>query len=539
MEYLIVCLTGLALYAKSLFFDLTYLDDNVLILDNFYFIKNLGNIGAAFSRDAFLNTVNTAYYRPLLTISFIINSQFSGVAPGGYHLGNILLHLGAACLLYYFFKKLKYSPHLSLFLTLLFTVHPILAQAVAWIPGRNDSLLAIFVLASFIFLINFWENYQKKDLLYHLFFFFLALLSKESALIIPVIALLYLYLIKGEKQIIKKQKDLIFSWLGILTCYFFLRHWGLKNPINYGLGEMIISAFKNLPALVQFLGKIFFPFNLTVLPTLADTTFVYGIIAAAILILMIIFAKNKRLGPIIFGFIWFLLFLVPNFVRPDPTAIADFCEHRAYIPLIGILIILAEINPLKKFSFKNKTCLWGGITLLLFFSLINFSHQDKFKNRLVFWQEAAASSPSHPLAHRNLGAIYILEGQPEKAEEELEKALLLNPTEPMVHNNLGVIYLEKKMFDQAILEFQKELELYPFYDQAYFNLGVAYYHQKKLDEAEKAWLKTLEINPNYLQAYQNLAALYQEKNEPQKSQLYLNLLQQETGVFSPPNLPLQ
>lgn len=108
----------------------------------------------------------------------------------------------------------------------------------------------------------------------------------------------------------------------------------------------------------------------------------------------------------------------------------------------------------------------------------------------------------------------------------------------MVHNNLGVIYLEKKMFNEAILEFQKELDLYPLYDQAHFNLGVAYYYQGRPDEAEKAWLKTLEINPDYLQAYQNLAVLYREKNDPQKSQFYLNLLRQRTGVLSPPNLPL-
>ena len=230
--------------------------------------------------------------------------------------------------------------------------------------------------------------------------------------------------------------------------------------------------------------------------------------------------------------------LVPNFVRPDPLSVADFCEHRTYLPLIGILIVLAETNLLKNFSFKNKAYLLAGTAILFFLSLINFSHQNKFENRLAFWQEAAAASPSHPLAHRNLGAIYILEGQLEQAEEELQKALLINPTEPMVHNNLGVIYLKKKMFDEAILEFQKELELYPLYDQAHFNLGVAYYHQDRSDEAEKAWLKTLEINPDYLQAYQNLAALYQEKNDPQKSQLYLNLLRQRTGALSSPNLPL-
>ena len=150
--------------------------------------------------------------------------------------------------------------------------------------------MAIFVLAGFVFFLIFGSA-GKKDLSFHLLFFALACLTKESGLIIPLIAFLYFYLIRKEK-ITQKQKGLLLGWLGVLIFYFLLRSLGLKNPIKYGLAEMIVSAFKNSPALIQFLGKIFFPFNLTVLPTITDTT-PCGVIAILILTLMIILAKTS------------------------------------------------------------------------------------------------------------------------------------------------------------------------------------------------------------------------------------------------------
>ncbi len=525
MGYLIIILVGFLLYFKTLFFDFTYLDDNVLILDNFYFIKNLANILAAFAHDAFLNTQATAYYRPLLTISFILNSQLSGTSAWGYHLVNVLLHLGASCLVFAFLKRLKYPCDQALFLTLIFTVHPVLTQAVAWIPGRNDSLLAIFVLSSFIFLFKFFEKSQTKDYFYHLLLFGLAILTKESALVIPMLALLYLWLMKKERIITPRLLLLFLGWLIILFFWFILRSFGLKNPLDYGFADVVSSVVRNLPATIQFLGKIVFPLNLTVLPTLKETTFSYGLFALLLLTILIFLTKDKQLNRLLIGFSWFLLFSIPNLIQLEASF--SLYEHRIYLSLIGFLIVLAETKPLKIFSAKNKLHLLLALTIILILSSITFRQSEKFKNRMIFWQEAVTRSPSHPLAHRNLGVMYFLAGLTDKAEEEYKKSLALNPQEPMAHNNLGVIYLEKKLFAQAEEEFKKELAINPLYDRAYFNLGLVYYQQGNLNQAEKFWLKTIEINPNYLQAYENLVLLYQQKNDPFKANFYLKLIKQK------------
>ena len=149
--YFWIAVVGFLLYARTVLFKFVYLDDNSLILDNFFFIRRLSNIAAAFRNDVFISSsFADAYYRPLLTTSFILDAQLSGQSPVLYHLSNIIYHIIASMLVYKLFKTLKIKKDTSLILALVFVVHPVLTQAVAWIPGRNDSLLTIFFISSFL-----------------------------------------------------------------------------------------------------------------------------------------------------------------------------------------------------------------------------------------------------------------------------------------------------------------------------------------------------------------------------------------------------
>jgi protein O-mannosyl-transferase len=102
----------------------------------------------------FLSTVGQAYYRPMMTISLILDAQIGGASPFIYHFTDIVIHLLASCLLFLFFKKLNYRKDLSFFFALIFAIHPVLSQAVGWIPGRNDTLLTVFILLAFIAFID-------------------------------------------------------------------------------------------------------------------------------------------------------------------------------------------------------------------------------------------------------------------------------------------------------------------------------------------------------------------------------------------------
>jgi len=537
--YIIIIVLGFALYFQALFFDFSYLDDNTLILDSKAFLGNLGNIPLAFQSDVFhLFNHSAAYYRPLMTISLMFDYQFGGITPFMYHFTNIILHIVTACLVFVFLKKLDYKKELAFLFSIIFLVHPALTQAVAWIPGRNDSLLAVFVLTTFIFFLDYLNESKRKQLTGSLIFFMLALFTKESALMILPIVIFYFYFIANKDKKINSKKIIFFIiWaMAIIVFWFFLRHLALSNgQIAMTFSDMVKSVWLNLPAVVQFLGKIFFPFNLTVLPIIQDTTFIYGIAAIILTASLIFFTKTKRWNFILFGSGWFLAFLLPSFIRPNPALIADFIEHRLYVPIIGFFIILLETDVIKKINFKKITHLITIGSVIFILCIITSFHRQNFVDRLTFWKDAAKDSPHYPLAHRNLGAMLFLDGKLDEALPEFEKALELNPNEEMAHNNIGLVYAEENKFSEAENEYKKELVINPYYDNAFFNLGLLYYKEQKYAEAEDQWKKTLEINPNYSDALYALASLYYDQKNYTESAIYAGELYKR-GFMLPPEL---
>lgn len=513
--FLWIIITGFILYLQAFFFDFSYLDDNNLILDNQFFLSKLSNIFQSFSIDVFHIFNHSAfYYRPMLTISFIIDHQLGGISPFIYHFTSVLLHILSACLLFIFFKKLNYRKDLSFLFSMLFLVHPVLTQAVVWIPGRNDSLLAVFILATFIFFIKHIREEKGYNLLWALLFFGLSLFTKESAIFaFPILLFYLLFFYKKENKLSLKKFYFFFGSISISIIWFLSRSYVLRDSTPATLPNMIKSVYFNFPAVIQFFGKIFLPFNLSVLPIMQDTTFIYGVISIILLGIIFFLTKNKRWNFIIFGFIWFFAFLLPSFIRPNPFLPADFIEHRLYVPIIGIFIILLETDFIKKIDLKKKTYLIISGLLLLLFCIITLVHSRNFANRIAFWENAAQNSPHYPLAHRNLGAMYYLDKKMDEAEKEFKIALELNPTEEMAHNNLGLVYLSKGMLKEAEEEYMKELEINPNYDNAYFNLGLLYWQQKRYKDAADNWQKTLAINEGYVDAYNALMIYnYQEKN---------------------------
>ncbi len=520
--FIIVALAFLA-YLPVLFFNFSYLDDNTLILENQSFLSSFWNIFPAFQTDVFhLFNHSAFYYRPMLTISFIFDYQLGSASPFIYHFTNLVLHLISSCLVYAFFKRLYFRKDLSFFFSLIFAVHPVLSQAVAWIPGRNDSLLAVFLLSMFVFFDEFLNTGKRKYFIWCLIFFAAAVFTKESAILAFPVAIFYLYFINKTKKVSASRTCFFSSWIGIVAVWFLLRHFALKGSAGLGITEMLKSVFLNLPAVIQFIGKIFFPFNLSVLPIIQDTTFVYGTIAVIILLLMFSFTKQKRWPMILFGLGWFFAFLAPSFIRPNSDLAADFIEHRMYVPIIGFFILIMETFLFRRFNLNRKSVIALSAAVISLFGIISIFHIQNFKNRTAFWENAAKNSPHYPLAHRNLGAMLYLDGKQDEAEPEFKKALELNPNEEMAHNNLGLIYMDKGDFQSAEKEFNEELKVNPYYDNAYFNRGLLYYKTERFDEAVDFWKKTLEINPGYSQALYNIFAYYYQKQDKDQSVYWAN-----------------
>jgi hypothetical protein len=501
--YFIIFAIGFLLYGQTLFFDFTYFDDSTLILEKAAILQDIKNVGTVFTTDTFFSG-DKFYYRPILNLSFMIDAQLGGMSPFIYHLDNILLHCLAALLVFYLLGRLVKQKPLAFFLSLIFLVHPIMTQAVAWLPGRNDSLLAIFAIAAFICFLNFSTRPRLASYLGYLALLFGALLTKETAVSLPPLIIFYfLFIDSGRLQ--RAEKWLLVGGSAMIGfVWFIMRHLALGGePTNYF--SAALGILRNSGALLVHIGKLVLPVNLSVLPILIDSTIIYGLIVSILIVILLFLSRQKRYNYIIFGVAWFLFFILPSFIRLN--TLPDFLEHRLYLSFIGFLIIIAEIDWLKNLDFNKKIVRITIVSILLIFSVVTFLHSNKFSDRLAFWRQAASDSPHSPLAQRNLGVMYYFNGDISAAEEYYRRSLEINPQEPMVHNNLGVIYSERGNLKQAEEEFKAELEINPGYDKAYLNLGDLYFKQNLPTEAERFWTAALQVNSSNNEAYSRLLIL--------------------------------
>lgn len=505
--YIFLVTLGFLLYYAALSFSFSYLDDNHLIINNHEILKD-GGLLNIFTSDVFFSPEGSSfYYRPLLNISFLLDSYLGGIEPFFYHYSNLVLHLIAACLVFSFLKKFLLSKGTAFFLSLIFLVHPALTQAVAWIPGRNDSLLTVLAMSSFILFTRFLETDKIIYWWLHLSFFILALFTKETAVFMPLVFLAY-YLIEGhsfsKENISNNMVIALVTWSSSIFIWGLLRNLSLSGESS--LRSIISSELNNLPALMIYIGKTILPFDLGVYPTLKDSSYWMGFFS--LILIGMAFLKTDRINwrRVGFGFFWFLVFLLPSFIRPNDNT-GDFLEHRLYLSIIGLLILVSEIFPIKYIDWKQRGEKIAAFLAVALFCSLTFWHSFHFSDSLSFWKDAVKTSPRSAFVNNNLGSMYYLEGNLKEAQKYYLQALSINPDEKLVHNNLGLIAANYGRSDVAEAEYKKEISLNPYYDNVWVNLGLLYLKDKRKEEAIASFRAALNINPYNVQAYDNLLIL--------------------------------
>ncbi|MBL7794748.1 MAG: glycosyltransferase family 39 protein, partial [Saprospiraceae bacterium] len=354
----IIAAVGLFLYADTLKYPLTYLDDSILIEENYLFNKDISNLGHAFERGVFSEKDDT-YYRPLLLQSFIIDNQLWDLQLRGYRLTNLFLHLLSGVLVFYLFLALRIGRETAFFLAGLFVVHPALSQAVSWVPGRNDSMLAVFVLLQVLSAIRYVQTGQIKWLLWQSLAYLACLFTKETGIIAAVGAAgILLVWFEGWSQK-KRMAALAGAWLGVTLIWAFIRSQATLAKGEVTPGDMASAVGERLPLVWQYFGKAIFPFNLSVFPNQYDTVHYWGLAALVVVGALVYMAGRPHWRYAAAGFAWFLLFLLPALAVPK-TLNDEAYEHRLYLPMIGLLLIVAHsllvYNPLKPIQ---KYALWG------------------------------------------------------------------------------------------------------------------------------------------------------------------------------------
>ncbi len=520
---LIIVLT-LIVFSQTLNFDFINYDDDKLVYLNSKFLSSLTNIPKAFSQNVFgMQGRNTNFYRPMLLVSLIIDHQLWKIKPFGYHLTNLIIHISCSLLLFFLLKSIFNNYNLAFIGALIFAVHPVQTQSVAWIAGRNDVILGLFVLISVFFYWNYLKTQHLNYLIITIIGFLASLFTKEQGIFLIFVFPLMDWIYKSEKSKLKVKSRKTF-YLLILTGFIFylivrIMVFGtIFGEPNYNIKNFSLRVSEFPFVFGKYIELIVYPMNLNLIHNEFDTiSFVIAIIflVLSLLVLIYIFKKNKLLC---LGILWMYIFILPSTnLIPIPVSVL---EHRLYVPMIGFTFVVVSILDKYFYKFKKLSAIIPGL-LIIIYSFLSYQRLPVWKNSETLWHDVIRKNEKSDLAFYNLGTFYINENRFQEGIYNLEKALSINPNKSDLLMNLGYAYTKTDQYQNAINIYRKLLQLDPYSEQAYIGIGNSLRALKKFEEAEEIYKDGINKIPNSEKLHYELALCYgiMKKNESAESEL--------------------
>jgi protein O-mannosyl-transferase len=484
-------------------------------------------------------------YNPLVILSFAVDHKISNLNPGWCHRINLYFHILNTLLLFLCLKKLNFKIKLAGIISLLFALHPLAVEAVAWIASRKDVMYTFFYFLSWMSYIHYRTRAKNKYYFFSIFFFILSLLSKVQAITFPLLLLITDYIL--TKKI--KRNDVInkIPFFLLSVAFGFIAIYGSRLVADkYApVPDFIHQLLYSLMATGLYFFKTILPIHLSAINPfpLSGTSewwlyLILGIAAAIILIWGMIYCYRR--APLITAGLAF--FSIHIFVALHIFAVnsALIYERFNYVSAIGLFIsavALDSLYPAWK-SHRKKILL----AALLVFSFLTWQRIGVWRNSETLWTDVLEKEPSSTEAYNNRGQYYQSKNEFDKALLDFNEAIRINPNKPDAFNNRCVIHFQKKewaqallysgkvleidsdhmdgnmnrgsiyfstnRFDSAIWYYGKVIKLSPLYSLAYYDRAAAFYKTNRLDEAIADFKKAIEIYPDYADAYAYLALSY-------------------------------
>jgi len=463
-------------------------DDKFLIEKNSY-IQSWQNLPTVFTSHLFEASGSPSMsYRPLQSLTYILDYSIWGLNPVGYHLTNIIFHLFCTVILYASLNLLLHNNHMALVSALLFGIHPIHTEAVTYVAGRADPLMGTFFLSGFCMFILFRTRQGRQGWLFLVGFvlmFVLSILSKAYGAFLILALLLYDVYHRPDQDIAK----IILPYL-LVTLVIAGYVW-VRGNIDFPVAQMELSSASPPPftdriltfpkVLAVYMGLLIMPLHLQMqraMPLSRVPFDIYIIGAFGILFLLIyaIVRTYKRQKMVSFGLGWFLLMIFPLSDTIYPLN-ASMAEHWLFIPSIGfITAAVAFVWNMTGKEWSVRTHVFDRRLRLLLFSvfIIFFGARTVMRNRdwkdeFTIWSQTAAY-PTNASVHGNLAVAYWRKGNVDRAIEELRHAIRLQNNYPEAHYNLGYIYMSQGKQQLAKKEFQEAIRYRPDYKKALMKL---------------------------------------------------------------------
>lgn len=508
---MLVLLVTAAIYALSLKNGFVNLDDPLLITENKHVQEaSLSNIAHVFTH------FDPELYIPITFLSFQMETWILGPAAWHFHLVSILLHLGAVVFAYLITKRLSGSTNVALLAAALFALHPINAEAVLWVSARKDLLSGFFFLASLWTFLIFRERNDKRWFVGSVILFAFALLSKVSAVSLPLVLVLLTWNHRDRRATMQAIVPyfILAIVFGVIAMLGKTVVEGMWNPAT-----MVLMALRSVLFTLQLL---FAPAGFSAVHSLQQANIYSPLLFVSIAVIGLLTwaaaKQSKHFEVAWLGWIFFLLTLAPSFLhytRGNEDVILG-SERYAYIPSLGIFLGTASLWIPAMMSDRVRrsvryVLLTGTVAVILVLSYLTVLRTFVFEDSIIFNIDILQKHPGDARARYNLGLALEEAKRPMEAEEAYALAIQAKPDFAQAAINLGVLFMKEGRTEEALAMLGSAVSMRPDYFQTHFNLGVAHQQMKQWDEAIAAYGKTVELFPDFPEVHKNLAVVYGEK----------------------------
>ncbi len=509
-------------------------------------------------------------WHPLTWVSHMTDVALFGVNPSVHHLMNLLLHIANSVLVFLVFQRMTKIVWPSAFVAIVFALHPLHVQSVAWAAERKDVLSMLFWLLTMWSYVRYVERPKTARYLLALLFFALGLMTKPMLVSLPIVLLLIDFwplrrtkLTGGTKEQDPKKRGttktisgwmplgsllkekLPFVGLAIVSSVItFLAQREGGAVAGTGVLSLGLRITNALISYLAYIGKTFWPSNLAFFyPHPAEHLPLWQAVLAALILIgvsvgAVMIAKRRPYIP--FGWFWYLVTLVPviGIVQVGLQAMAD---RYMYIPIIGLSVMIGwGVSDFLK-TINKRVLAFAAVVLTVSMAASTFVQAGYWRNSRTLYEHAIEVTDHNWVAHTNLGVVLAKEGRindamdhytqalqikPDYVEARrllafhlanggrideaithFKEALKINPNDPEARNNLGSLLARKGKVSEAINEYREALRTNPNYVDARFNLGFFLSQQGNTSEAIEEYLEAVRIKPDYADARLNLGNL--------------------------------
>ncbi len=489
-----------------------------------------------------------SYWHPLTWLSHMFDCQLFGLNPSYHHFSSLFIHIANTLLLFLALRRMSAAPWKSFFVAALFALHPLNVESVAWVADRKNVLSTFFMILTIWLYARYAEKPGWVRYIGAWISMALGLLAKPMLVTLPFVLLLLDYwpLCRWKSHTMTKEevsfqktrnchlvieKIPLFALSAASLCISYISSRDMGFVVSLKSVPPLLRVENALVSYVAYIAKMILPSGLAVFYPFPHAVPSWQFFGATLILIcatfMVIWARD-RAPYLVVGWLWYLGTLVPVIGLFQQGLWPAFADRFAYIPLIGLFLIVAwgSYDLAVRWRFSKAFVGIVGAVVLIALGSITWVQAGRWKNSRVLFEYAVQVTRDNHLAHYNLGLALQREGKTDQAVLQFQKALRIMPDNAQFHNSLGATLIQKGDLDKAIFHLTEAIRLFPGCAEAYNNLGIALSDRGDLEGAIAHYQKAIEINPGEGLFYFNLGNAESAKQEFQKAiSAYLKALQ--------------